>query len=400
MIKLRKVLSGVVAAAVLAANSAIMTSAATTYDPCDVNHDGIVNVRDAFAISQFLKGNILEPNYNRFDANKSLTIDAQDVQCVMNKINGKSYKIRYISKKTGNEYTPPTISGYNPDYTANLTDPVQYRKYTYTTKREDARPYTLYPANINTLLPYASSKNGATRSIVDNDDRYETSGPECTGIVKISNERIPNSNSYGGVCTGFIVDDHVIATSAVNVYSAVGWEDIKIETYMRNGALSGRTLTPVEAHIPENYRNLGTDEDNYALITVKENLSGYVHFALGNSYNVKENDYRRIPIHVTGCPEAGVNNINSGYILFTGEGRIKGNDNTDIINYNCDVVEGNNGSPVYTVTNNYTNGVKSNTYTALGINNSDSNDFGSSNSGVLITKYLTQFYLNNSNINY
>ena len=412
MIKLRKVLSGVVAAAVLVANSAIMTSAATTYSQWDVNHDGVINVRDVAAIQSFLKGNILEPNYNRFDANRSLTVDDQDVQCVLAKINYnqnyiQNYICRYYSKKTHNEFNFPNVSGYTPDYTADLTESRNYKRYSYNLHREYS--YSLAPANTNTLLPNAASKNGSLRSIVGTDNRYlSTTGDERKGIVRIRYKKDNNTNAYD-YGTGFIVDDHVIATSANNVYSNQnGWRNnLQIKTFNVNtGTVSNTTLTPVEAHIPNEYRynHLDKEKHDFALITVSEDLSSYEYFALGNSYNVKESDYSSIPLHVTGYPVTDASNNNVYFNrLYTGEGHVVDDENTDELFYDCDTVAGNTGSPVYTVTINRINGQLSYTYTALGINGSNTGEYAGydgSNHGVLITKYLTQFYLNNSNIHY
>jgi V8-like Glu-specific endopeptidase len=231
-----------------------------------------------------------------------------------------------------------------------------------------------------------SLKNAPLRSIIGVDDRYLASGTENTGLVRIGT----NGTNMG---TGFVVGDHVIATSAHNVYDDNGWKSsISVKLYSANGNPTGSTLTPVEAHVSAKYI---TDEDNdfdYALITVSQNLSGYTHFALGNSYNVNSNDYANIPIYVTSAKQF------SGK-LYTGEDRIWGSNNTSNLNYKCDTTSGNSGSPVYTVTKNYVNGIMKYTYTALGINGENTN-VSTHNSGVLVTKYLNQFYLNNSNINY
>ena len=85
--------------------------------------------------------------------------------------------------------------------------------------------------------------------------------------------------------------------------------------------------------------------------------------------------------------------------LYTGENRIYGDVNTSNLKYNCEVDNGNSGSPVYVITKQYINGVAENSYTALGINGENTN-IANPKKGVLITKYLNQFYLNNSNINY
>ena len=175
--------------------------------------------------------------------------------------------------------------------------------------------------------------------------------------------------------------------------------------YNENGTLSGTTLTPLEVHIPNDYISDTNDEItkrkyDYALITVKEDLSEFVHFSLGNSYNVTTTEYSNIPLHVTGCPKTTPNSSeNNVKRLYTGEGRVYGENNTTQLHYDCDTVDGNSGSPVYTVTENTIGGKKSKTYTAIAIHAYRGDD-ENYNYGALVTKYLTQFYLSNPNINY
>ena len=59
---------------------------AAAYDDCDVNHDGFVDVSDAVATARYLAGDHYISSYNRFDTNKSLTVDATDVNKILAKI--------------------------------------------------------------------------------------------------------------------------------------------------------------------------------------------------------------------------------------------------------------------------------------------------------------------------
>lgn len=223
--------------------------------------------------------------------------------------------------------------------------------------------------------------------------------------------------------TGFIVGDHQIATAAHVVYEGNWFKPITICNYKYNGEQYGSNMfTPVEVHIPNDY-----DPDvsapfstvwDYALITVEEDLSGFVQFDLGTSYSVNADNFNNIPIYVTGCPDiTNTGSQNTSDRLYTGEGKIVKKieidyngttyippaPNTIMLCYNTDTSYGTSGGPVYTVTKNNVNGNASFTYTALAVNSSGSVEYYDPNGvnfGSLITKYLIQFYIDNSYVNY
>lgn len=398
MNRITKVLSSLVAAVTLAVSVGSVASA-ITYDPCDVNHDGVVNVRDAATVKKFLVGNLCEPEYNRLDTNKSLTVDDQDYQCIMAKVRGKLYNSKYYSRHHKTTSVAPSVSSYTYDYSVNMLNARKYVKYNYNT--HSISNYNLYPST-NMVLNTTSKKN-VLKSVIEPDDRYIATGEENNGIVRI-----------GAKGTGFIVGDHQIATAAHCLYNALSnsWcKNMSVECYDDNGCLNNNCLTPVEAHIPYNYvYNWGLENGthtlyDYGLITVEEDLSDYVHFSLGTSYNISEYAYSNIPVYVTGCPDSVNNQNNSSNDLYSGEGRILGYHNLQLENgeqyndcllkYDVDVSSGNSGGPVYTITRNIINGSISYTYTALGIN---AYSGGTYNFGNCITKYQLQFYNEDTNI--
>lgn len=401
--KLRKVLSGVVAAAVLAFNSAIMTSAATTYDPCDIDHDGIVGLSDYTLINKYLNGLESYQNYNRFDTNKSMTVDMADANYVLAKNLGQTYSSSYFLRNNNSTGTDdgvcvpyPTVTGFVPNSVDSINENREYMRYSYKTHSSLAN----YTINYNTSDILTRDLN--TRTVIGYDDRYLARGEENSGIVKLST---------GG--TGFVVGDHQIATAAHALYdlSTYSWvSNMSISCYDDNGNLNNIQLTPIEAHIPKKYVWHWSHENgmhtlyDYGLITVKENLSNRVHFSLGTSYNVNSTNYSNVPVYVTGCPESVHNASNSNSALYTGVGRILGYsplitpDNTIyndyLIKYNVDATGGDSGSPVYTITRNVINGAVKYTYTALGISTNSANDY---NFGTCITKYQLQFYNKTAN---
>lgn len=391
MKKIKKISSVILAAATLATSVSIPgnTALAVTYDPCDVNRDGSVTVRDAAAISSYLNGNRYEKNYECFDANKSLIVDDQDVQCVMSKVMKRSYSSSYMSRKTGTYTNAKPVSNYYYDSAADSEESREYLRYSYT-KQKQLSNYILEPAAKNT--------NAREAGIIGTDDRYLAHGTENTGVVRLST---------GG--TGFVVGDHQIATVAHAVYSKNNqWKDLEyIQTYNMTGRLTNTKLTPVEVHVPKDYdydSSSGEKDEtfyyDYALITVKEDLSNYVHFELGASYSANQTNYDNIPVYVTGCPQSiPGGNANTYLKLYSGEGHVVSNcdDNMTLLHHDVDSVGGNSGSPIYVITKNIINGEESYTYTALAI---DSFANGSSNYGPRMNKYLFQFYKNNDYINY
>ena len=102
MIKLRKVLSGLVATIVLITNTGTIVSvSASAADPCDINRDGVVDNTDLNIINNYLSGKIGKLTKNDIkllDVNKNLTIDYSDRECIKAKCTGKTQYSNYYSR--------------------------------------------------------------------------------------------------------------------------------------------------------------------------------------------------------------------------------------------------------------------------------------------------------------
>lgn len=356
-----------------------------SYDPLDVNHDNSIDMADVITVQLYLKGNLYCPTYNQLDANQSSTVDYNDVMYIQNYLLYYSnLSDSYYSRASQNSVQFPTISGFTPDGYASSTNSRTYKRYSYVSSQELSN-YSLTPST-NALLDENMD------IVLGSDERYEAYGYENTGIVRISN--------VGG--TGFIVGDHVIATAAHCVYSNFSntWYSIGIQTYNANGTLSGTTLTPIEAHIPEYYDTYDSTEYDYALITVEEDLSNYIQFALGEPYNADETNYESIPLYLTGCPGSTIYGNNSNNKLYSSEGHVSTYLNTNILRYDIDSSSGQSGSPVYTITRHTKGNSISYTYTALAIHSGAPSQTASFNWGPMITKYQLQFFLNNPYLSY
>ncbi len=389
MKNVKKMLAVLSAVCTIGANSVMPASA--SYDACDVNHDGSVDLLDLMAVNRHLMGAEYFTNYNQLDANRSHTIDATDANCVMSKVLGRTYSACYI-RQYSNAYMQPVnmpavSSTITLDDSVNQTNSREYVGYSYLT-HQPIPEYTLTAtmANVN-ATPNPRNTWGLNNGI---DDRGVAHGYENTGIVYIR-----------GRGTGFIVGDHQIATAAhCVVEDNVIIEDLVVSTYDRSGApVEDGDLNIVEIHIPQEYTNECSEYD-YALITVEDNLSQYVHFDIGSSYNMTV-EASTIPLHVTGCPVKTGDSLeinNDDKLLYTHYGRVYGATSTTFLWHTVDISSGQSGAPVYTIIRERYNNTDYYTYTALAVNTGGIS--GVYNQGTLMTKYHQQFYNNNPYAHY
>lgn len=271
--------------------------------------------------------------------------------------------------------------------------------------------YLKYDCTDNTTEPYTLSLDEQAvsqqaRGIVGEDNRVVDGS---SGIVYFSNGT-----------TGFIVGDHTIATAAHCVNVTHAGADIKAEfedsnyfrqnlkayLYTEGGSPeSGLPLEIVEIHVPSSYVSSFSVANDYALVTVEDDLSGYTQFNLGVPYNVQSDEFAEIDLFVTGIPQTTNTNQSNYYLrMYTG----KGNESPDhtstseVLYYTCDTTGGNSGSPVY-VACEYTIGTEvSLSYTAVAVHSSA--DYEAevcvANYGSAITASKMQFYGNNSYVGY
>lgn len=324
----------------------------------DVNGDGYISAIDASILTQYLRGNC-EITYNgAADADRDLVLTPADVDM--------------INKHVAGAMTLPTIQN-------ELTVP----------DMDTYRNYTLYDCVNKTTSTYTLTANVQWLSLEDEpmptagaiDDR-ETSTEKAVVIV--------------GAGSGFIIDDHVIATAAHCVYNrgTAAFNDIQIVVKDENSNYLG-TLNPKEMHILTNY--MTTSEPfkyDYALIYVDEDLSNYGKFDLG----IPSTEFMtsNSEVFVSGFPSV-VNHVSVSGIRYNAVGNIM-----DIRDYNSTLINhqiqystytsgGDSGGPVY-IKRTY-NGQEQ--YIAVGIHSSGSD---STHYGTRMTASLLRFYKNNDYI--
>ena len=218
----------------------------------DPNGDGVLEIADAIYISQYLCG-----LFNPTDLSQ-LDVDDNDVVSIVDEIYVQMYEAGSITLRGGNEVSPDSINSFT---TTN------YLVY----DAQNATYLRSYSLNVND-----SNNTGGTRGIVGTtDDRITDWSNE--GVAKIM-----TPSWYRG--TGFVVDEHTIATAAHVVFNTTTDTPYEINNiYLFDSDSTAHSFTPVEYHIPLTYKNhnsYNTGKD-YALITVEEDLSDYMTFKLG-----------------------------------------------------------------------------------------------------------------------
>ncbi len=247
------------------------------------------------------------------------------------------------------------------------------------------------------LRTYSLTVEGTkTRDVIGTDEREIDFSKN--GVVKI----ITNYS----MSTGFVVDEHTIATTMHSVYNQA------IESILLFDKDGNNTMTitdPVEYHFPVNYLSFhSVDFSNpydYALITVKQSLKDYQCFDLGmvtESFKDKPNNV----VSVAGF--SGLTHGNTGgnnyetHRLYRGTGHLTNShaveyDYIDLIDYDADASSGASGGPIYV-----SEEIAGQLYcTVIGIH-----AYGSGtnppdvNTGVAISPHVLKFLKGNSNKNY
>ena len=261
---------------------------------------------------------------------------------------------------------------------------------------EYLRSYTIDP------LP----ENVNSRAIIGSDDRVVDWSK--SGVVKI----LANDGDGSGFCTGFVIDNHTIATAAHCLYNSKfhkGRSINDILLFNTNGDVTMHA-TPIEFHLPKNYKeNMDENRENsfyndylndYALITVQEDLSSYACFNIGIATN---NIFTCNPdVKISGFSAWDKNNTivntENKHVLFTAEDNLKSITNEEegqyIFFHIVDAMEGASGAPMYIEESR----CGKTYYTVIGIHTGGMQNFN--NFGTRMTTDLMQFYLNNGNLNY
>lgn len=211
------------------------------------------------------------------------------------------------------------------------------------------------------------------------------------------------------MATGFIIEDHVIATAAHVVYNrSTGMFRQFTISVVDNDGEEITEFSPRYAHINKLYAdsNASTvqqEKYDYALIYVDEDLSSYGKMYLGVACDDFITNQQNISI--TGFPNIN-NSAASWGTRYTSNGNVfiasnQMTSSSERIFYTASTVDGNSGSPVYISENVSLDGMDVTINTAIAIHTKSGGYQGyPGNLGTRITSDRLKFYYSNPEVSY
>ncbi len=159
-----------------------------------------------------------------------------------------------------------------------------YEVYNYETK--ETSKYVL-----RVDLPIYDGNGGTTRAGLIDDRVPDTD----VSVVRLE--------ASGHISSGFIIDNHIIATAAHCVYNYEDKhynENMRVDIYNEDCTSILKTVYPKEVHLSLGYLNNKDFQYDYALLYVEEDLSEYGMFSLG----VAMDDFMtsNSPVTISGFP--------------------------------------------------------------------------------------------------
>lgn len=363
MKKLTSIMCTLCLAAIPAA-SMPANAAATVYG--DVNNNGEVEIGDCILLNKYLTGQIPSSGINmkNADVDMNAVLDVNDAKVIMDSIVGLVPSLPY--SESGN------MINYN----------------SYSVPPDQARSYIKYDCVTGQQTTYSLSKASevSTAAVVD-DDRILDSSANAQCIVYL---HIRDGSVNGARGTGFIVDDHIIATAAHCLYDGTKFMGkTTVSIYNAEGTTPIKTCSATQLHIPSSYLTASVPKNyDYGLIYVEEDLSAYGKMSLG----IMTNNFvcTNQAVNVSGFP-GEVNDVpTTGRYYATGN--IKPSNGNYTFDYTTMTSSGDSGGPVYIE---YT--LKGEIFrSAIGIHTYGNGQ--SSHSGTRITLPLLRFYYSNPNV--
>lgn len=331
----------------------------------DLNGDGYRNSTDVMILNNFIHGKVYLSNLGAADVDYDGVISRADkdrlAACNANIIN-----------------LPTNVGNFSLNANNHL------RRYTVHNYQNNSTTSYL----LRSPMTQASSTNTYS-NILDN-------------RVPATDSSVVQITFNGGKGTGFIVDEHIIATAAHCVYDR-NTSSFKANLKAYIGGVSAANaveLNAVEAHVPDSYINTTNGlQMDYALIYVEEDLSQYGMFDLG--YPSDQFMDSEATVTVRGYP-GYVNGSYANNQLYTSTGIIHNLNDYDGTLFDFQVMtdaygsSGDSGGPIYMTTffggNEYR--VVVGIFTSCYDNEADTY----MGFGTRITQPLLRFYYNNDQI--
>ncbi len=379
MTEFKKIIASI-AAALVSLSVTIPVLAAATLHPYDVNGDGNVSMADYTVLTMLLDG--YKPlSYDKYDVTNNGVVSYADAATIFDYYRYGS-SASSASVANFNALTPPTAD------IASIYNSITYLKRNCST---------------GTITEYTLNTNGdeAASTVSPKWSTPMELDPNETAVVKI---KFLDHPDYKG--SGTIIDNHIIATAAHNLYDAEeGYSDIAIQVIGEQNQVLN-TITPSYIHLPKMYTvDNGSNSNDYALIYVDEDLSQYGMFEIGLALDSFVTDTTgEYSVKVSGFPgnmPEDARYVSEGSVY--AEANIIGETGLvkpDLFNYYTNTSTGDSGGPAYIEETYEINGVEYNCKTMIGIHISGLH-FGSTNFGWSrrITADQLRFYRANTNLN-
>ena len=362
---MKKFVSGILALATVAvtAVSSVASAAGSFIPGKDPNGDGVLTLADSVYIRQVLGGKFNPSDLSQLDVDDNYVVSMADVVMAQRAEIGI-----YSASEMENADSPMNAA-------ASSTS-ASYRVYNAKTGAYK-RQYSLSVENDNNAVETYSLPPYVDNKVVDWSNR---------GVAKLM-------CAGGYIGSGFVVGKHTIATAAHCVFETVNnnaYKFTEILLFDENG--NPTSFTPVESHVPSSYYNYTEyhSVDDYALITVKEDLTDYMSFGVGMLREEATN--KHIEVSAVGFTQnAGNDAVSHIECLTTGE--VNSVTNDKIIWHSAYISPGNSGGPLYV-----TETVAGQTYyTVVGIN---SGYTGFETKSVNLVPEVLKFLVGNTNLQY
>ncbi|MDE6775949.1 MAG: trypsin-like peptidase domain-containing protein [Ruminococcus sp.] len=339
-------------------------ASAAGYNPNkDPNGDGVITVADATYIYQFLNGKYKVPDLTRLDVDDNAVVSAADSMYIL------MHDAGVLSTSLSETDSIDAVSA-----------------------SQSTREYSVYDAKTGAYKKnYSLSVDDYTNSVSTNSIVSGNYKPETNYDNRGTAKIICVGGSFG---SGFVVGKHTIATAGHMVYDGSTASPRKISKILLFDANENpSSFTPVECHVPDLYKsNTFSSNYDYALITVKEDLSDYMSFNLGAITNEASN----LSIDVVGFPksykETTYNNASYIHNEVLTEGSVISVDDK-VFYHSADTLGGNSGGPVFV--SETLNGITYNTVVGIHVGGTSTR-----NTSVRLTAEVLKFLNGNTNIEY
>lgn len=382
----KKKLSALIAAIAVLTVSTVSVSGSAVTTVRDPDGDGRILMSDGSFILQYLAGRFNPTSQKSLDFDGNGIISNKDATVLAH------YWMQLINGSSVDDSNLPAPVGADTQAAATTTNYI--RHYYNSNTVNQVYSLTVDPFDNTNTSPNANSQ----QRVIIGENNLQLD-PD-TAVVQL--ELDPG---YG---TGFIVDNHIIATAAHCLCESQNFSNIRIKLKDSNNNV--KWITPKYVDINKDfydnftlknysYELVGVD---YALIYVEEDLSNYGAFNMGVALNEYADNHGEVI--VSGFPSKSAYpswfDATTERTRFKAKGKILSR-TPKYLDYDADTAPGVSGGPVYVQEE-----FSDNTYnTVIAINVAEdydpqdlNNDAEKKNSGVRITPDILNFFYNNPNI--